>query len=97
MQYDLDRTKQLLGRMIRLGNIIQPVTVGGSVLSACAAGSMMGVAVSGDSWWFFGLAGALVGYGLGSIFGAWMVITIEWMAQMLIAQDAIVFTRVDKP
>jgi len=87
--YEHSRTKELVNRLVALGNTIRLITISCAILSFGALLSLLVRVISPELWWAGGLFGVLVGYGLGFYAASLVTVTLEWMAQLLVAQGEI--------
>jgi len=87
--YEHQRTKELVNRLVALGNTIRLITISCSILLFGALLSLSVRVLSPELWWAGGLLGVLVGYGLGFYAASLVTVTLEWMAQLLVAQGEI--------
>lgn len=90
--YEHQRTKELVNRLVALGNTIRLITISCSILLFGALLSLVVRVLSPELWWAGGLLGVLVGYGLGFYAASLVTVTLEWMAQLLVAQGEILAT-----
>lgn len=88
--YENKRTEEIVQRLIALGNTIRILTILGTIVLVAPLVAQLGsFLVTGLPFWAGALIGILVGYGLGSFLAAFATLTIEWMAQLLVAQGEI--------
>lgn len=87
MIYDSNRTSGIVRRLVKLGNNLQAMMVVACGLSMGSLTGILGALVFSSAWVFFFLVGLLVGVAVGLLLGAFMVLTLEWMAQIMIIQS----------
>jgi hypothetical protein len=85
MIYESARTRDIVNRLVLLGNRLQMAVVLTWVVVLTALAGILGALVWSDGWWIMALIGALVGITAGIIAAAFLMLLLEWMAQMLIA------------
>ncbi len=87
MQYDPSRTRDIVNRLVLLGNNLRAVLM---VINALQFGGLLGILgalVSEQLWPFFTLLGIIVGIGVGYFLSNALAIILEWMAQLLISRQ----------
>jgi hypothetical protein len=87
--YEHERTKDIIARLIALGNIIRITTITLFVVLFGALLTLLARALITELWWLGGIYGVLIGFGLGVYTSSLLTITLEWMAQSLVAQGEI--------
>jgi len=95
--YEPDRTQDIVNRLVKIGNSIRlPMVVSCIILFGAILG-LFGNAFYPDLWWFLGLFGALIGYGLGLYAASLVTAAVEALAQSLVAQEVILAKLKEKP
>ncbi len=87
MIYDLNRTKEVVNRLVLLGNNLRAVLI---LINAVQFGTLLGILgalVSGGLWIVFALIGALAGSVIGIFIANSLATILEWMAQILISRQ----------
>ena len=90
LRYEDARTKQIVNRLVAMGNtlrmfmIIFWAVVFGAVFSATTA------LVAGQVWWVGAILGLLFGFVSGMYLASLVMVILEWAAQMLIAQGELI-------
>ncbi len=87
MLYDPDRTREVVNRLVLLGNNLRPVLI---VINAVQLGALLGILgalVFGAFWIVLALIGAIAGGVIGYFFANALATVLEWMAQLLISQQ----------
>ena len=87
--YEHDRTNDIVKRLVGIGNMVRLVTIASYIIILGAVLSLVGVALLDEAWWIGGISGIIIGYGLGSYTASLIIVVIEWMAQLLVAQGEI--------
>ena len=85
MQYEPERTRGVINRLVLLGNNLRLALI---LINAALFGVLFGILgalVSGDAWLAFGLIGIVVGLGSGFFLSGALAVVVEWMAQVLIS------------
>ncbi len=90
--YEHKRTKDLITRMVALGNIIRLTSITLFVVLFGTLLTLLARLLVAELWWLGGLYGVLIGFGLGVYASSLLTITLEWMAQSLVAQGEILAT-----
>lgn len=89
-----DRTTQIVDRLVEVGNSIAVLTtIAGAMLFGFTAAIAGRLLVGPTLGWIAGLVAAAAGYALGRIAAAVPQAVLEWMAQMLLMQQASVSGR----
>lgn len=95
--YEHTRTKDIVGRLVSTGNSLRlPVIALFVVLIGALLAYLAEVLVTG-LWWLGGIYGILIGFGIGAYFSSLVSISLEWMAQLLVAQGEILAALNDDP
>ena len=88
MLYDAERTRDVVHRLVLLGNRVQAVTI---VINAIQYGALLGIlgalvagAVAGV---ILAVVGAVAGAFIGFFLATALSTILEWMAQLLISQQ----------
>ncbi len=88
MLYDANRTRDVVNRLVLLGNRLQAAMI---VIHATLFGGLLGIlgqlAAQGIGLIIFGLAGIVIGVFIGMYIAAALAVVLEWMAQMLISHQ----------
>lgn len=85
MLVNVERTRDIVNRLVMLGNRLQAAVVINSAVAMAALLGILGALVAEDAWGWFAIIGLLLGL-LGGLFvAAFMVLVLEWMAQTLLA------------
>ncbi len=87
MLYDPDRTREVVNRLVLLGNNLRAVLI---LINAVQLGALLGILgalVSGVLWIVFALVGAIAGGVIGFFFANALATILEWMAQLLISRQ----------
>ncbi len=87
MLYDPDRTREVVNRLVLLGNNLRPVLI---VINAVQLGALLGILgalVLGAFWIVLALIGAIAGGVIGYFFANALATVLEWMAQLLISRQ----------
>ena len=85
MQYDSERTRGVVNRLVLLGNNLRLALI---LINAALFGALFGILgalVAGDGWLAFALIGVIVGLGSGFFLSGALAVVVEWMAQVLIS------------
>ena len=78
------RTDLIVARLVTLGNRLQlPLLITFSISFGVVFG-ILGALVAGEGWWWLTLIGLIVGILPGLFAAAFLVLVLEWMAQMLV-------------
>jgi hypothetical protein len=88
--YEASRTKTIVDRLVAMANGLGLVITWGSALLWGALFMFLVLLVSRDLWWLGAVAGLAIGFGLGRLLTALLVATLEWMAQVLVAQGEVI-------
>jgi hypothetical protein len=59
--------------------------------------SVVGLLLIGDAWFIGTLAGLILGFFIGRSWAAMCTVVIEWMAQLLVAQGALIGASKEEP
>jgi len=89
LTYEHARTQNLVQRLVGLGNSLRLVTVVSFAVLFAGLLAIAGSLVLGETWWLAALAGLALGLWLGVYIAALVIASIEWMAQLLVAQGEI--------
>lgn len=87
MLYDAERTRDVVNRLVLLGNRLQAVMV---VINAILFGALLGilgVLAAGSIGLLLALVGVITGIYIGIFTAGALSTVLEWMAQMLISQQ----------
>lgn len=85
MQYESERTRGVINRLVLLGNNLRLALI---LINAALFGALFGILgglVAVDGWLGFALVGILVGLGSGFFLSGALAVVVEWMAQVLIS------------
>ena len=85
MIYDPIRTRDVVNRLVTLGNRLQFVIILISAVFFGVLTGILGALVVDELWGLFALVGLIMGTLAGLISSAFLVLLLEWMAQLLIA------------
>jgi len=85
MIYEPARTRDIVNRLVLLGNRLQASIVLVWVIAMATLLGILGALVWVDGWWLLAVAGGIAGFATGIINAAFLMLVLEWMAQMLIA------------
>jgi hypothetical protein len=88
--YEDDRTKDIVKRLVGLGETVRGVIIIGYITILAALLSLVAGVLYAEFWWLGALFGIILGYGLGSYIATLIIVGMEWMAQMLVAQGEII-------
>jgi hydrogenase/urease accessory protein HupE len=69
---------------------IHPAVITGAMIILAVLLTLAGDVIWPEAWWLFGVVGLVVGYGLGEYATALLLAVLEWMAQLLVAQGALI-------
>jgi hypothetical protein len=89
LTYDPERTKDIVERLVRLGNSIRLVVIGYYILVLAVLISVLSLFFVSGFWWVGTILGAIIGYGVGVFAASAVIIIIEGLAQTLVAQDTL--------
>ncbi len=87
MLYDAERTRDVVNRLVLLGNRLQVVMV---VVNAILFGALLGILgllAAGSVGLILALVGVITGIYTGIFTAGALSTVLEWMAQMLISQQ----------
>lgn len=87
MLYDSERTRDIVNRLVLLGNRLQVVMV---VINAILFGALLGILgllAAGAIGLILALVGVITGIYIGIFIAGALSTVLEWMAQMLISQQ----------
>jgi hypothetical protein len=87
MLYDAERTRDVVHRLVLLGNRLQVVTI---VINAIQYGALLGILgllAAGPLGLILALVGVIAGVYIGIFISGALSTVLEWMAQMLISQQ----------
>jgi hypothetical protein len=87
MLYDSERTRDIVNRLVLLGNRLQVVMV---VINAILFGALLGILgllAAGAIGLILALVGVITGIYVGIFIAGALSTVLEWMAQMLISQQ----------
>ncbi len=87
MLYDSTRTRDVVNRLVLLGNNLRGVLI---LMNATLFGVLFGILgalVSGQFFLIFALVGIIAGVAIGYFLAGALATVLEWMAQMLISQQ----------
>lgn len=88
MLYDAERTRDVIHRLVLLGNRLQMVTVIINAIQYGALLGILGVLAAGPAGLIVGiLVGVVTGIYIGIFVAGALSTILEWMAQMLISQQ----------
>jgi phosphate/sulfate permease len=87
MLYDASRTKDIVNRLVLLGNNLRIVLIVINTVQYAALLGILGTLVGGPLWLIFALVGAIVGAGIGYFLANALAVVLEWMAQLLISRQ----------
>ncbi len=87
MLYDTARTKDIVNRLVLLGNNLRMVLIVINTIQYGALLGILGALTLGGLWLLFALVGAIVGAGIGYFISNALAIVLEWMAQLLISRQ----------
>jgi hypothetical protein len=85
MIYDPIRTRDVVNRLVTLGNRLQFVIILISAVFFGVLAGILGALVAEGLWGLFALVGLILGTLAGLVSSAFLVLLLEWMAQLLIA------------
>ena len=89
--YEHDRTNQIVARLVTAGNTQRPIVlISGIIFSGILFSFFATLFLDRSLWWLGGMLGIILGYALGLYTASLLTIFFEWMAQILIAQGAII-------
>ncbi len=89
--YEHERTAEIVRRLIMAAEAMRTALVAGFVITFGALFTFLSVLLFGGGiWWVLGIVGLAAGYVLGSYAAALCAVCLEWMAQMLVAQGALI-------
>jgi hypothetical protein len=83
--YEENRTEDIVKRLIIAARISRFITISYSVLFFVGFALPLGLVVGRGSVWLFGLLGGISGLVIGRYLAALSSVTVEWLAQMLVA------------
>jgi hypothetical protein len=87
MIYDPDRTRDVVNRLVLLGNRLRGILI---LINAIQYGVLLGILgalVVGPYWIIAALVGVIAGLGIGFFLSNALAVILEWMAQLLISQQ----------
>ena len=84
------RSASIVDRLVKLANIFRILTILSCVLFWMAGLAVLAQSISHGSWYIGAIAGFIVGYLMGLFSSALVVVVLEWMAQMLVAQGVLI-------
>ena len=87
MLYDPSRTRDIVNRLVLLGNNLRVVLI---VINAVQYGTLLGILgalAAASIWLIFALVGIIIGLGIGYFLSNALAIVLEWMAQLLISRQ----------
>ncbi len=87
MLYDPDRTRQIVDRLVLLGNNLRLFLI---LINAVQYGALLGIfgaLFGGSLGWITALIGVIIGVGIGYFISSALATVLEWMAQLLISQQ----------
>lgn len=87
MLYDTARTKDIVNRLVLLGNNLRIVLIVINTIQYGALLGILGALTVGALWLPFALVGAIAGAGIGYFLSNALAIVLEWMAQLLISRQ----------
>ena len=90
LQYEHERTTDIVNRLVAWGNTIRTVTILVWVILVGVLFSFAVAILEGGLWWLGCIAGIILGYLIGRSVASTATLIIEWLAQMLVAQGEIV-------
>ncbi len=90
MTNEVSRTAEIVDRLVDVGNATRKFAIIGTAILFGGLLAMTGRLLLGPSLgWIAGFIGAAFGYVLGGFLASLLEAALEWMAQMLILEDAI--------
>lgn len=91
--YDEHRTNEIVSRLVATGNSLRIFTVSLLAILIGAGFSILFTLIDRSLWWLGALLGIAFGAGLGMLAASFLAAILEWMAQVLIAQNEIISRR----
>jgi hypothetical protein len=91
--YDEQRSKQIVDRLVATGNSLRVFTVPIMAILIGAVFSILFTLIDRSLWWLGALLGIAFGAGLGLLAASFLAAILEWMAQILIAQNEMISAR----
>lgn len=91
--YDENRTNEIVARLVATGNSLRIFTVSLLAILIGAGFSILFTLIDRSLWWLGALLGIAFGAGLGMLAASFLAAILEWMAQVLIAQNEIIARR----
>ncbi len=87
--YEHQRTKDIVRRLAAMGNTLRLPVIAVFVTLSGAVLASLGEQIIPGLWWLGAIYGVLIGFGTGVYLSALLSLTLEWMAQYLVAQGEI--------
>ena len=95
--YEHARTKDIVHRLVSMGNTLRLPVITLFVVLIGAVLTQMTEALFPGLWWLGVIYGVLIGFGIGSYASSLVSLTLEWMAQSLVAQGEILAALKEDP
>jgi hypothetical protein len=83
--YENENTRNIVSRLGILTTTLKTIVIAAWIV---VLGSLLALlAAFFGYWWLGAIIGILLGYGFGLYFASMLILVVEWMAQILIAQE----------
>lgn len=92
LEYEESRTEDIVKRLVTIGRLIHIAVIINFVILFLSFMGALGAASNNVGVTFFmALLGGIIGYKVGSIIASLFTVTIEWLAQALVAADHVIY------